>query len=131
MDEWRLDEPAPARQEVTRSGRTGLDDPERETTAGLERIAGDPRYRELVRRRARFTWVLTAIMLVAYFGYVALIAFDKAVLARPIGGGVTTVGIPIGIGIILLGILLTAIYVRRANREFDPLVRALQQEHRG
>lgn len=70
-------------------------------------------------------------MLVAYFGYVGLIAFDKAVLARPIGGGITTVGIPVGIGLILLGILLTGIYVRRANREFDPLVRAIQAEAKG
>ena len=72
------------------------------------------------------SWTLTAIMLVAYFGYVALIAFDKAVLARPLGGGVTSIGIPIGVGIILLGIVLTGVYVRRANREFDPLVRALR-----
>ena len=94
----------------------------------LRRVSGDPRYDALVRRRGRFNMVLSAIMLTAYFGYVALIAFDKAALARPIGGGVTTVGIPVGIGIILLGILLTAIYVRRANREFDPLVRELTQD---
>lgn len=96
----------------------------------LERVANDPRYRELLRRRTRFTWVLSAIMLITYFGYVALIAFDKAVLARPIGNGVTSIGIPIGIGLILLGIVLTGIYVRRANRDFDPLVRALGEEHR-
>ena len=71
-------------------------------------------------------WTLTAIMLAAYFGYILLIAFDKAVLARPIGAGVTSLGIPIGVGIILLAILLTGLYVRRANREYDPLVRALQ-----
>ena len=65
-------------------------------------------------------------MLVAYFGYVALIAFDKAVLARPIGGGVTSLGIPVGVGVILLAIVLTGIYVRRANSEFDPLVKALR-----
>ena len=65
-------------------------------------------------------------MLVVYFGYVALIAFDKAVLARPIGGGVTSLGIPVGLGVILLAILLTGIYVRRANREYDPLVKALR-----
>ena len=49
-------------------------------------------------------------------------------LARPIGGGVTSIGIPIGVGIILLAILLTGLYVRRANREYDPLVRALRTE---
>ena len=65
-------------------------------------------------------------MLVVYFGYVALIAFDKPLLARPIGGGVTSLGIPVGVGVILLAILLTGIYVRRANRENDPIVKALR-----
>lgn len=94
--------------------------------ARYDQILADPRYQRLLKRRGRFTWTLSIIMLVAYFGYVALIAFDKAVLARPIGSGVTSLGIPIGVGIILLGILLTGIYVRRANKEFDPLVRALR-----
>lgn len=66
-------------------------------------------------------------MLAVYFGYVALIAFDKALLARPIGRGVTSLGIPVGIGVILLAILLTGIYVRQANREYDALVRALKE----
>ena len=101
---------------------------EAEAKARLERIATDSRYLTLVRRRGRFTWVLSAIMLVSYFGYVALIAFDKAVLARPIGGGVTSIGIPIGIGLILLGIILTGIYVRRANKEYDPLLRAIKAD---
>jgi uncharacterized membrane protein (DUF485 family) len=81
-----------------------------------------------VRRRGRFAWTLTAIMLLAYLGYVLLIAFDKELLARPIGDGVTSVGIPLGFGIIVLGVLLTAIYVRRANREFDALLEALLAE---
>ena len=94
--------------------------------ARYDEVLADPRYQQLVRRRGRFTWTLTLIMLAAYFGYVALIAFDKPLLARPIGGGVTSLGIPVGVGIILLGILLTGLYVRRANKEFDPLVKALR-----
>jgi uncharacterized membrane protein (DUF485 family) len=93
----------------------------------LARVAADPRYRELVRRRGRFGWALTAIMLAAYFGYILLIAFDKPLLARPIGRGVTSLGIPLGLGVILLAILLTAIYVRRANREFDALTAAIKE----
>lgn len=94
--------------------------------ARYDEVLDDPRYRRLVKRRGRFTWTLTLIMLAAYFGYIALIAFDKPVLARPIGGGVTSLGIPVGVGLILLAILLTGLYVRRANKEFDPLVRALR-----
>lgn len=96
-------------------------------TARYDEVLADPRYERLVRRRGRFTWTLSIVMLVAYFGYVALIAFDKSFLARPIGGGVTSLGIPVGIGLILLAILLTGLYVRRANREYDPLVDALRR----
>jgi uncharacterized membrane protein (DUF485 family) len=95
--------------------------------ARYDEIIADPRYQRLLKRRGRFTWTLSIVMLVAYFGYVALIAFDKAVLARPIGGGVTSIGIPIGVGIILLAIVLTGLYVRRANKEYDALVRALKE----
>jgi uncharacterized membrane protein (DUF485 family) len=95
--------------------------------ARYDEILADPRYQRLLKRRGRFTWTLSIVMLVAYFGYVALIAFDKAVLARPIGDGVTSIGIPIGVGIILLAIVLTGLYVRRANKEYDALVRALRE----
>ncbi len=94
----------------------------------LQRIGQHPDYRDLVRRRRRLAWTLSAIMLVAYYGYILLIAFDKALLARPIGAGVMSIGIPIGFGIILLGVALTAFYVRRANREFDSRLDALLED---
>lgn len=94
----------------------------------LARIAADPRYQELVTRRSRFTWMLTIVMLVVFFGYILLIAFNKALLARPIGEGATSLGIPIGLGVILVGIALTGIYVHRANRDFDPMVEAIKKD---
>ncbi|GGB30083.1 membrane protein [Sphingomonas metalli] len=96
----------------------------------LERLADDPRYRRLVRRRGRLGAVFTGIMLVAYLGYILLVAFDKPLLARPVAGGATSVGIPLGLGVILLAILLTGLYVRRANREFDAEVAAIVAEER-
>jgi len=97
--------------------------------AEAARVAADPRYRELVRRRGLFTWTLTAVMLIAYLSFILLIAFDKALLARPIGAGVTSIGIVAGFAVIVLAIVLTAIYVRRAARDFDPLVEAVRAEH--
>ena len=94
-------------------------------TDRIAAVKADPKYQELVRRRTRFGWSMTAIMLVAYFGYVLLIAFNKELLARPIGDGVTSVGIPLGFGIIILGIVLTAVYVGRANSEYDALLQAV------
>lgn len=94
----------------------------------LERLADVSRYRRLVRRRGRLGVALTGIMLVAYLGYVLLVAFDKSLLARPLAGGATSVGIPIGLGVILLAIALTGFYVYRANREFDAEVAAIVAE---
>ncbi len=96
---------------------------------GLAAMAHDERYQHLVHRRSRFGWLLTAIMLAIYFGYILTIAFRRDLLARPIGDGVTSLGIPVGIGVILSGIVLTGIYVRRANREFDQLLEDLRKDY--
>lgn len=95
---------------------------------GWAEIAADPKYQELLHKRTRFGWALTAIIMLAYFGYVALIAFDKAFLAQPIGEGVMSLGIPVGFGIIVLTIILTGVYVMRANSEFDRLTREIVAE---
>lgn len=96
----------------------------------LERLASDPRFRALVTRRNRFAAALSAVVLLAYFGFVLLVAFAKPLLARPLAGGATSLGIPIGLGVILLAIALTGAYVRRANREFDPEMARLVAEFR-
>jgi uncharacterized membrane protein (DUF485 family) len=89
------------------------------------RISANPKYQELKRKRNRFGWLLALCMLVVYYGYIALIAWNKEFLSQPIGGGVTTLGIPIGMGVIVFTVLITGIYVRRANSEFDALTREI------
>ena len=96
--------------------------------AAMEQIARSPRYAALVRQRSRLCWTLSVIMLAIYFGYVLLIAFRPDVLARPLAGGTTTLGVPLGIGVILAGIALTGVYVAIANRRFDALERAVRNE---
>jgi len=90
-----------------------------------QRIASDPRYQALKARRSSFGWLLTAAMMVVYYGFILLVAFDKQLLATKVGAGVTTLGMPIGLGVILFTIGITAIYVRRANTEFDALAAEL------
>ena len=87
----------------------------------VDKIQSHPKYLELRKKRGSFGWLLTILMMVVYYGYIALIAFNKPFLAQPIGAGVTTLGIPIGMGVIIFTIVITAIYVRRANSEFDDL----------
>jgi uncharacterized membrane protein (DUF485 family) len=87
----------------------------------VDKIQNNPKYQELRSKRSSFGWTLTLLMMVVYYGYIALIAFNKPFLAQPIGAGVTSLGIPIGMGVIVFTVLITAIYVRRANSEFDAL----------
>jgi uncharacterized membrane protein (DUF485 family) len=87
----------------------------------VARIEANPKYHELKRKRSGFGWLLTVLMLLVYYGYVGLIAFDKELLAKPLGDGVTTLGIPIGLGVIIFTVLITGLYVRRANNEYDRL----------
>jgi uncharacterized membrane protein (DUF485 family) len=86
-----------------------------------ERIRNDPRYQELKATRTRFGLWLTVAMLVVYYGFILLVAFNKPFLATRIGDGVTTIGMPLGLGVIVFTIVITAIYVRRANNEYDVL----------
>ncbi|MGQ2929959.1 MAG: DUF485 domain-containing protein [Sphingopyxis sp.] len=97
--------------------------------AGTQGIEQDERYQRLVTTRSRFGWRLTIVMLVIYFGYILLIAFEPHILARPLGTGVTSLGIPLGLGVIVAGILLTALYVRRANKVFDRDLDALRRDY--
>ena len=92
------------------------------------RIAANPKYQQLKARRSRFGWLLAILMLIVYYGFILLVAFDKPFLAHRLGAGVTTIGMPIGFGVIVFTIVITGIYVRRANREYDALSEQVAKE---
>lgn len=92
-----------------------------ESGALIERVKSDPQFHELVRRRSRLAWTLTALMIAIYFGFVLTVAFHKEILAQSLFGGVMTVGIPVGVGVILAAFVLTGLYVVRANTTFDDM----------
>jgi uncharacterized membrane protein (DUF485 family) len=94
----------------------------------FDRIKGDRRFRELVAKRIRFAWMLSAAMLVIYFGFIFIIAFAPKSLGTPIGSGVTTIGIPLGLFVIVSAFVLTGIYVHRANTEFDAITREIVED---
>ena len=94
----------------------------------VARIEANPKYQALKRKRGGFGWLLTVLMLLAYYGFIGLIAFDKEFLAKPIGAGVTTLGIPIAFGVIVFTIVITGLYVRRANGEYDRLTAEILED---
>ncbi len=94
----------------------------------VEKIQRHPKYQELRARRNPLGIVLTILMLVVYFGYISLIAFNKPFLAQPIGAGVTSLGVPIGMGVIVFTIAITVFYVRIANNKFDALTEEILKD---
>lgn len=96
----------------------------------VNRIGQNPKYKELVTKRSAFGTKLAIAMLAIYYSFIMVIAFNPSFLGTPIGEGVTTIGIPLGIVIILSAFVLTGIYVRRANSEFDELTQSIKDDLR-
>lgn len=90
-----------------------------DTVALIEKVKRDPEFLALERRRSRLAWGLSAAMAAIYFGFILLVAFAPAWLGTPLGSHTTTIGIPLGVGVILSAFVLTGLYVRRANTDFD------------
>lgn len=102
------------------------------TQEQVDKIKNDPNFIELTTKRSRFAWVLTVAMLVVYFAFILTIAFKPSALGTPLGADtVTTVGIPVGIAVIVFAFALTGVYVKRANSEFDALTHKIKEKLKG
>jgi uncharacterized membrane protein (DUF485 family) len=103
--------------------------PTAEPEAGMKQTArqmlDSPEFKSMVTKRWTISVVLTIALFVIYYGYIVMIAVNKPFMAQKIGE-VTTLGIPLGIAVILLSWVLTAIYVVWANTVHDPEVRRLK-----
>ena len=94
----------------------------------IARVTANPKFLQLVAMRNRYSIIMTIVSAAAYYGFILLVAFDKELLAKKIGPGVTSLGVPLGVAVIVFTIILTWIYVRRANSEFDDTNEALIKE---
>lgn len=98
----------------------------------VEQIKNDPDYKELVSKRTGFAWMLAIVMLVLYYAYILVIAFDKQLLGTPVSeGSLMTWGVPVGVALIVIAFALTGVYVKRANTEFDELVKRIKNKVEG
>ena len=91
-------------------------------------MIANPRFKALVKARSTLGWTLTAVMLVIYYGFILLIAFDKGFLSKVVAGSVTSMGLLIGLGVLLSAFILVAIYVAVANTKFDRMTEELRRE---
>ena len=91
----------------------------------IETIQQLPEYIALTRARKKIIWPLSVATITVYFALILTIAFHPATLGTPIAGGVTSIGMVMGLAVILFCMLITGIYVYYANRILEPLSQAI------
>jgi uncharacterized membrane protein (DUF485 family) len=91
----------------------------------IQRVISNPKYQELKPSAAALAGWLTWAMMIVYYGFILLVAFNKEFLSQRLGAGVMTIGMPLGFGVIVFTVIITTIYVRRANSEYDDLTAAI------
>lgn len=96
-----------------------------------ERIRNNPKFHQLVAKRSRFALTLSLVVLVLYYGFMAVVAFNPSLLAVSLSGGVTTIGWPIAATLMVLFWAMTGFYVWRANTRFDSINAELIAEAQG
>jgi uncharacterized membrane protein (DUF485 family) len=95
----------------------------------IDKIQQSESFQTLVQYRSRLAIKLTVAMLIIYYGFIALIAFNPAFFQTIVIGSNITIGVPMGVGIILFAFALTGIYVHKANSDFDELSDKIKAEH--
>ncbi len=84
-------------------------------------------YITLIKERSKSKWSLLFLMLLVYYGFILMIAFDPKMLGVKIGESHTSYGIVVGLGVMFFSFLIMCIYVRKANQVFDPLTKKLRE----
>jgi uncharacterized membrane protein (DUF485 family) len=92
-----------------------------------QEILEDKDFQSLSSQKLTISTILTILELVLYFGFIALIAFNKPFLSQKLSGAIT-VGIPIAVGTIILSWIFTGIYIRWANNTYDVLVKKVKEK---
>ena len=99
------------------------------SSAMYERMRANPKFQELVARRGRFAWILAFIVLTMFYSFVMVVAFNPVSLGKPISeGSMLTVGVAVELFMFIFFWVLTAVYVKRANGEFDALTQEIVKE---
>lgn len=90
--------------------------------AQIQRIIQHPDFQAMAQKKSKLGTFFSILTLFIYFSYILLIAFNKPLFAIPIANGATTtVGVLLGLFVIIFCVAITGIYVSKANGEFDTL----------
>lgn len=102
---------------------TGLSD------AQVNQVLNHPHFIEMARKKSGLSRLFTIITIAMYFAYIITLGINPSLFATPVSAGSTTTwGIYLGLAVILISIMLTGIYVHKANGEFDTLTQQVVQD---
>ena len=97
----------------------------------VDLIESNPKYKELVSKRNSLALKLGIFVLVMFYSYIVVVAFNKDLFAIKVAEGyMTTIAFPIALAILVISFITTLIYVRRANGEFDDLTNGIKKDVR-
>ncbi|WP_111431550.1 DUF485 domain-containing protein [Rhodobacteraceae bacterium DSL-40] len=98
------------------------------TDSAYEKISSNPKFQELIAQRAKLARILSILILGIYFGFILLVAYAPGFLGTPLGSGVTTIGVPVGVFVIVAAFVLTGVYVAKANTTFDQMNKEILED---
>lgn len=94
----------------------------------VDKIQQMEAFQKLTKARSSYNWTMAIIMMAVYFAFILLVAFNSSALATKIAtDSVISIGILGGFALIVFSFILTGIYVRRANSEFDALNKEVKE----
>ncbi len=95
----------------------------------IQPIKNHPRFAQLQKERKRLAFILSVLVLCVYFAFILTIAFHPEFLAQTISkDSVITIGIPLGIFVIVFSFLMTGVYVYFANKQFDTYIKEIHAD---
>lgn len=84
-------------------------------------------YRKLIRRSLYIKLPLLIFTISAYMGFILLIAYKPQVLSQSLGTSVISLGLVLGVCLILIILFVTALYAVLTNKLIEPLINQLRK----
>lgn len=97
-----------------------------------KKVLAHPKFQSMARQKALLGWTFSAIMFFVYVAYIWVIGTSPQLLATKVSdNSIITVGIYIGICMIIFSFLITLVYVYIANGKFEDMTQDAVKEVMG
>lgn len=94
----------------------------------VTQVMQNPKYQELVRRRNSISYVFFIVTSIIYSGFILTLAFNPELFGRSIEGMTMSIGVAVGVLVLISAGLLVSLYVYISNKVFDPLLASVIEE---